>query len=161
MGGGAGLLRVGPVADGAGPQLHREVLADPSRFWGDRDVGHLHHPVWFRQLSTDALVARAHDAALLGYLLGVVTPSVGYVHVVATRRDARSQGVGRALYGAFAATARRARCPALEAVTTPSNTGSLAFHRRLGFTGELIADYAGPGEPRILLRCELSPAGDA
>ena len=76
--------------------VQREVLARLPAFWGARDVALLHHPMWFRQFSLDGCAART-DGALVGYLLGVLTPDFGYVHLVATRLDERRQGIGAAL----------------------------------------------------------------
>ena len=139
----------GPVVVRAeqGVALQREVLAALPEFWGGRDLRPLHHPVWFRQLGGAARTARTPDGRLVGYLLGTRTEELAYVHVVAVRADARGLGVGRALYGNVLA----AGLP-VEAVTTPGNAGSLAFHARLGFSAELVPDWAGPGEPRVLLR---------
>ncbi len=153
---GADGLRAEPVPPGAGPALLAEVLDALPDFWGDRDLRALHHPVWFRQLAGSALVVR-EDGVLLGYLLGTVTPDgAAYVHVVACRGRARGRGIGRLLHTAFAAAAARAGAWRVEAVTTPGNAGSLAFHRALGFSAELVPGYAGPGADRVLLRRELS-----
>jgi len=130
-----------------GAALQGEVLAALGEFWGGRDVRHLHHPVWFRQLGDGARTARTGDGRLAGYLLGTRTPALAYVHVVAVRADARGLGVARALYEDVLASGLP-----VEAITTPGNTGSLAFHARLGFTAELVEDWAGPGEDRVLLR---------
>ena len=136
--------------------FQREVLAMLPAFWDDRDVGHLHHPVWFRQLGATALAARDGTGALLGYLLGAPTPHGGYAHVVAALPAARGQGLGRALYARFAAGVSCGAPATVEAITTPTNTRSVAFHRRLGFTAELVEDYAGPGEDRVHLRADAA-----
>ena len=143
------------MAPGDGPALLAEVLACAPEFWGERDLRALHHPVWLRQFAGDAVVVREADV-LLGYLLGVVTTdSLAYVHLVATRLPARGRGVGRLLHGTFLARAREKGAVRVEAVTTPSNTGSVAFHRRLGFSADLVPDYAGPGQDRVLLSLAL------
>ena len=129
--------------------FQRQVLLLLPAFWDDRDVGHLHHPVWFRQLGATALAARDETGALIGYLLGAPTPHGGYAHVVATLPAVRGQGAGRALYARFAAAITSDAPATVEAITMPTNTGSIAFHRRLGFTAELVEDYAGPGEDRV------------
>jgi RimJ/RimL family protein N-acetyltransferase len=35
----------------------------------------------------------------------------------------------------------------LKAITSVANTGSVAFHRRLGFQVRQVDDYDGPGAP--------------
>ena len=59
-------------------------------------------------------------------------------------------------------------CGALKAITTPENAASIAFHRRLGMSlaGEpgpdgvpVVADYAGPGQPRVVFGKPIGRAG--
>lgn len=45
----------------------------------------------------------------------------------------------------------------LTAITTPGNSGSIAFHRALGFTAETVAGYSGPGADQVVLRRPLHP----
>ncbi len=142
-----------------GPALQAEILAALPEFWGDRDLRSVHQPVWLRQFAGDAIVVRDGEA-LLGYLLGVVTADrLAYVQAVATRLPARGRGVGRLLYETFLDGARARRVRRVEAITTLGNTGSVAFHRRLGFAAETVADYTGPSEDRILFSLELTPPG--
>ncbi|MFD6416882.1 GNAT family N-acetyltransferase [Streptomyces sp. NPDC060194] len=123
--------------------LH-QVLADHPRYWGGRDLRPLHLSTLVHEFPETCLVARAPDG-IRGYLLGFVTPAgTGYVHLVAVRDDARSTGLGRRLHAAFAEAARRQGARRLRAVTSPANTGSVAFHRRLGFDAVHIDDYDGP-----------------
>jgi L-amino acid N-acyltransferase YncA len=76
-----------------------------------------------------------------------VTPAgTGYVHLVAIRDDARGSGLGRRLYAAFADAARGEGALRLKAITSVGNTGSIAFHRRLGFEVAIVDDYNGPGQ---------------
>jgi len=131
------------------------VLAEHARFWGERDVRHLHQMVLVHEFPDTCLVAHGQHG-ILGYLLGFVTPSgVGYIHVVATRDDARGTGLGRRLYLAFAKTAARQGATMLKAITSVANTGSIAFHRALGFEATVVDDYAGPGNPRVVFRRPL------
>jgi hypothetical protein len=59
----------------------------------------------------------------------------------------------------FVEFARRHGCKPVKAITTPSNFGSIAFHRSLGMQllGEsnvagisVVPDYAGLDEPRVV-----------
>ncbi len=133
-----------------GPNLQVEVLGALSDFWDGRDVGHLHHPVWFRQFSDAALAVRAPDGTLGGYLLGCLTRRVAYVHVVAVRPSMRGMGVARDMYEVVLARAAQLGCLTVEAITTPGNAASLALHQSLGFTATLTSDYAGSGQDRVL-----------
>jgi L-amino acid N-acyltransferase YncA len=78
------------------------------------------------------------------------------VHLVATRDDARGSGLGRRLYGAFAEAARREGAVRLKAITSVGNTGSIAFHRRLGFEVRIVEDYNGPGQTMAVFHRDLT-----
>jgi ribosomal protein S18 acetylase RimI-like enzyme len=134
-----------------------EILRTFERFWGDRDFPrNLHHPIFFCEFGDTAFMAR-RDREIIGYLLGFVAPTGdGYIHFVAVRDDARTLGVGRRLYAFFAAAAVQRGATGLKALTSPENTGSQAFHRRLGFTDQTeVTDYAGGGRTRIVMRRPL------
>ena len=128
------------------------ILDDLPAYWGDRDVRHLHHPMFVREFGDTAFVSGAVD----GYLFGFVAPAhVGYIHAVAVHRRARGGGVGRHLHKAFADAARARGATRLKAITGPANADSIRFHERLGFTASLIADYSGPGQDRVILTRDL------
>lgn len=140
-----------------------ELLAAHDEFWDGRDTRFLLHPQWFRQFGGYGLLARDGERPV-GYLLGVVTaaplpgtgdgPGIGYVHAVAVRRGWRRFGLGRQLWGRFGELAASAGARELQAITTPENAGSIAFHTGLGMSAQEVADYAGPGRPRVLFRLE-------
>ena len=57
-------------------------------------------------------------------------------------------------------------CRQLRAITSPQNTGSIRFHRSLGFVpvGEpgaggvpVVKDYGGPGVDRVVLEKPIGP----
>ena len=138
-----------------------EILRNLRRFWGDRDLRHLHHPMFFSEFADTAFIARRADAPseIAGYLLGFVAPTGdGYIHLVAVRDDARALGLGRRLYERFAVVAARRGATALKAITSPENQGSIAFHRRMGFTVTLEEDYQGSGQPRVVMRRPPGPS---
>ncbi|MFE3826780.1 GNAT family N-acetyltransferase [Streptomyces sp. NPDC059092] len=136
-----------------------QVLADHPRYWGERDLRSLHLLALVREFGPTCLVARGEDG-IRGYLFGFVTPTgTGYVHLVAVRDDARGTGLGRRLYGAFAEAARHQGAQRLKAVTSVGNAGSIAFHRSLGFSVEIVADHDGPGRPMAVFHRD-PPFGD-
>ncbi|MFG2790928.1 GNAT family N-acetyltransferase [Streptomyces sp. NPDC048419] len=140
-------------------QVHdlRQVLADHSRCWGERDLRDLHLLALVQEFGETCLVARSADDGILGYLIGFVTPArTGYVHLIATRDDARGTGLGRELYAAFTEAARQQGAVRLKAITSLGNTGSVAFHRSLGFDVRVEEDYNGPGEDRVVFSRALS-----
>lgn len=136
-----------------------EILGSFERFWGDRKlVRDLHHPMFFVEFRETAFVARTGSGEIAGYLLGLVAPTGdGYIHFVAVRDDCRSLGLGRRLYETFERAAVNRGATGLKAITSEGNDGSLAFHRKLGFTDMTrIADYGGSGRTRIVMRKPLS-----
>lgn len=137
-----------------------ELLAEHEEFWDGRDLRALHSAVWFRQFGDRALLAM-DGPVIAGYLCGTVTANgLGYVHLVAVRRGYRGRGIARDLWATFTAEARRAGALLLEAVTSPTNTGSIAFHIRLGMTAEEIPGYSGDDRTTVLFRRELRPPSD-
>lgn len=144
----------------AGTTDVHQVLADHHRYWGERDLRSLHLLALVQEFGETCLVARAPDG-IHGYVIGFVTPArTGYVHLIATRDDVRGTGLGRRLYAAFADAAHRRGAVRLKAVTSLGNTGSIAFHRRLGFATQTVDDYDGPGRPMVVFRRALPLDGD-
>ncbi|WP_328557671.1 MULTISPECIES: GNAT family N-acetyltransferase [unclassified Streptomyces] len=132
-----------------------QVLTDHSRYWGERDLRSLHLLALVREFGSTCLVARAEDG-IRGYVFGFVTPdSTGYVHLIATRDDTRGTGLGRRLYTAFAEAAERHGARRLKAITSIANTGSIAFHRSLGFDVRIVDDYDGPGRAMAVFHRDL------
>lgn len=104
------------------------------------------------------LVIRDEQGAVAAYLFGFIVPQrrVGYVHLVAVRRDRQGQGLGRSLYDRFSRLARERGCHTLKAITTPGNVASIAFHRALGMDAVEVADYAGRGRTRTVFSADLT-----
>jgi N-acetylglutamate synthase-like GNAT family acetyltransferase len=131
-----------------------DTLAD---YWGERDMRARHHPMFIHEFGDTALVMRDGSGGVAAYLFGFFAPTrVGYVHLVGVRADSRRGGLGRRLYGEFETLARQLRATALKAITTTTNHDSIAFHRALGFSATEVADYSGPGDPRIVFWRDLS-----
>ncbi|OFI37046.1 GNAT family N-acetyltransferase [Arthrobacter sp. SW1] len=133
----------------------QELLADHARYWGDRDLRPLHLAALIHEFPSTCLLARTEEG-IGGYIIGFVAPSgVGYVHLIAIRDDMRGTGLGRSLYRAFARAAQRDGARTLKAITSVGNTGSIEFHRKLGFTANVVDDYNGPGRPMVVFAREL------
>jgi GNAT superfamily N-acetyltransferase len=133
----------------------RTVLDDHARYWGERDLRALHLSALVQEFGSTCLVARSEDG-IHGYVIGFVTPDrTGYVHLIATRDDARGTGLGRRPYGAFSEAARRQGAVRLKAITSVGDKGSIGFHRSLGFEVHVAENYSGPGEPRVVFTRDL------
>lgn len=120
-----------------------------------RDLG---HPLFFHELGELNRVVGEQDA-VVGFLFGFVTPRArpaGYVHLVGVHPDHRRGGHGRALYEDFEREVRARGCEQVKAITTLANQASIDFHRSIGWSADEVADYAGPGRPRIVLTKRLA-----
>lgn len=127
-----------------------QILEDMPRYWGERDMRAGHHYPLVHEFGATCLVADSPDG-IRGYLMGWVNPDrVGYVHFIATRDDARGTGLGRRLHAEFARLAAELGATRLKAITSVANTGSVAFHTSIGFVSEVVEDYAGPGQARVV-----------
>ena len=143
------------------------VLSEHDRYWGGRDLRSLHQQVFVHEFGDTCLVARSRGGGppvgILGYLIGFTTPNgTGYIHLVAVRHDARGRGLARMLYAAFGRACTDNGAVRLKAITSVTNSGSIAFHAALGFEAVRVADHAGPGQPRMVFRRPLpftEPAG--
>jgi ribosomal protein S18 acetylase RimI-like enzyme len=132
------------------------ILAELDRFWGGRDVRFLHQKALVQEFGDTCLVARGPDGQIAGYLIGFPAPrGLGYIHAVAVRDSARGTGCGQALYQAFATAVAVHGADRLKAITNVINTGSVAFHRRLGFDVKRVEDYDGPGIPMMVMTRSL------
>jgi GNAT superfamily N-acetyltransferase len=135
-----------------------EIVERMADFWGERDLLALHHPMFVYEFGDSALVIHDERGAVAAYLFGFIIPQqqLGYIHLVAVRRDQRGRGLGRALYERFGQLAGEQGCRSIKAITTRGNTGSIAFHRALGMDAVEIPDYAGSGRARVVFFAEMT-----
>ena len=149
-------LSISPLDEVDAREMREFLLDAQANFWGDRDLSGDHDAYWFHQFVTSGLVAR-YRSEIVGYLLGVI-PHDGpaYIHLVAARSDFRHQGIGRHLYQHFIDHSRQLGVSSVQATTKPESSGAISFHSSMGFSGELIEDYAGPGNPRVFFELKFS-----
>lgn len=138
-----------------------DIREDQIAFWGSDRVLPIHHAMLIEEFGDTAFVVR-DGPTICAYLFGFFaqTGRYFYVHLVAVRDTHRGRGFGRALYAHVDQLARDAGLTAIKAITQPSNTDSIAFHRALGFelTGDgeedglpCMSDYAGRGRHRAVM----------
>jgi len=142
---------------------HARVQAVLGPWWGGLkgDAGALERALLVPRLyfqhftGTSRLVER--DGELAAFLIGFVSqtdPATWYIHFVGVDPALRGQGIGRELYAWFFEQARRRGAKRVKCVTSPENTGSQAYHARLGFAAP-VPDYDGPGLARVVFTREL------
>ncbi len=137
---------------------HARVLAVLSDWWGGRDLSHLLPRLYFQHFNNTSFIVEV-QGQLVGFLIGFLSqsePSNAYIHFVGVHPEHRKQHLGQALYERFFALARARGAHAVRAITGTVNTGSQAFHTRLGFkVSEPIPDYDGPGDDRVTMKKTL------
>ncbi|MEU8888213.1 N-acetyltransferase [Streptomyces sp. NPDC048442] len=147
----------------------RAVTEDdlPGLFALDQEVFGRHaYPYFMLRQLFDAhqgrlLVVDAQDAGdgrLAGYSLTVNTydSKTSWVFGLGVSAGHRSRGVGRALLAEALRMAAEDGVAEVWLSVEPGNRAAIALYRSLGFApGEFHADYLGPGEHRLLMRCPL------
>jgi len=145
-----------------------QILAALPEFWDGRDTRNLHLSFLIHEFGDSAFVIR-DDGRVVAYLFGFLsqTQPVAYVHAIAVRASARRRGLAQTLYAHFVRFARRHGCTHVKAITTPTNAGSIAFHKSLGMQllGEpneagipVVPDYSGRGKSRVVFWKSIEPA---
>ena len=137
-------------------------------WWGGRPVRHLVPRLFFEHFSSTSF-ALVEAAELCAFLIGFQSqsqPHVAYIHFVGVAPDRRSKGHGRLLYSAFFERVAVLGCTEVQCITSPVNSGSIAFHQRMGFslvkTGAeqdgipISLNYAGEGQHRVLFHRQLA-----
>jgi GNAT superfamily N-acetyltransferase len=164
----------------AEPADHARVMAVVDGWWGGRPMAAMLPRLFFVHFrSTSFVVETAGEAPddsgdadgggprLLGFLCGFLSqtyPDEAYIHFVGVDPGTRTVGIGRMLYERFFDAVRAEGRGLVRCVTAPVNTGSVAFHRAMGFEVELPGTtpgrtsgggsddgqaYDGPGEDRV------------
>ncbi|RKT82534.1 Predicted acetyltransferase, GNAT superfamily [Saccharopolyspora antimicrobica] len=156
---------------------HPEIVAAIQRWWSDsrspeaaRELSLLVPRLFLQHFAGTSLVAE-QDGRMAGFLIGFGSAdraADAYIHFVGVDPELRRSGFARRLYGEFFAAAARAGRTRVHCVTSPANTGSIAFHRSMGFelTGgdaeiggiPVHRDYDGAGHDRVCFVREIEPA---
>lgn len=136
-------------------------------WWGGRNMAAMLPRLFFTHFEPWTYVAE-YGGQTLGFLSGFrsqADPSIVYCHFIGIAPEARGRGIGEALYSRLFADALAVGCMEAQAVTSPRNQGSIAFHTRLGFqvipgSREIEGvswhpDYDGPGEDRVRFKRPL------
>jgi ribosomal protein S18 acetylase RimI-like enzyme len=144
------------------------IIAVLDNWWGARRISHLLPRIFFIHFRTTSF-AIEEDGKPIGFLAGFVSqayPDQAYIYFVGIHPNYRGQGLGCRLYTSFFDAVRKLGCSVVRCITSPVNTGSIAFHMRMGFqvenaTGEYQGipcslNYELGGEHRVLFVKSLS-----
>jgi ribosomal protein S18 acetylase RimI-like enzyme len=135
----------------ARPSDYERVIAVVDDWWGGRPMRALLPRLFLDHFADTSLIVE-DEGRLEAFLVGFVSPArpeEAYIHFVGVRPGCRRSGLARALYERFFELVRAGGRTVVRCVTSPMNEGSVAFHRKLGFEAELVADYDGPGADRV------------
>lgn len=133
-------------------------------WWGGRQMADMLPRLFFVHFQDTSFILEENDT-ILGFLIGFVSqthPQEAYIHFVGIHPDHRQQGLGEQLYTHFFEIVRQKGCLSVSCITSPVNTGSIAFHTRMGFDilpgDEVVngvqakANYDGKGQSRVVFR---------
>jgi ribosomal protein S18 acetylase RimI-like enzyme len=144
---------------GLTPDDYDPIVSVVDEWWGRPIAGSLPR-LFFDHFFASSYVVSTRDLPLAGFLVGILSPSVptdAYIHFVGVAPSMRGAGVGRALYDAFFALAVADGRTRVSAITSSVNSGSIAFHQRMGFTvNGPYAGYDGPGKNMVKFTRPLS-----
>ena len=139
----------------AEPADYGRVIGRVNAWWGGRDMAPMLPRLFFVHFEGTSYVIDADDGQLAAFLIGFLSQTdadEAYVHFVGVAPDHRKSGLASELYERFFEAARAAGRTSVHCVTSPENTGSVAFHTRVGFEVEAeVEGYDGSGESRVLL----------
>lgn len=108
------------------------------------------------EASTNVIVAEL-DGAAVGFALMKYGEATAHLLLMAVRRDARRQGVGRALLRWLEAVAVAAGIAHIRLEARADNRQALAFYARLGFAQHALAQgYYAPGIDAVVLERRLA-----
>jgi GNAT superfamily N-acetyltransferase len=147
---------------------HLPVVSVVDEWWGGFHVAPLVQNLFFEHFSSTSFVEDGDDG-IRSFLLGFDSadePHTFYILFVGVRPDLRGTGRGAALYERSFADARSRGRSVARCITGLANTGSIGFHRAMGFDllpGDGVADdgtsfhrdHGGPGIDQVLFRRPL------
>ena len=144
------------------------IILKIDEWWGGRTMTALLPRLFFQHFNDSSWVME-DDGEIVGFVVGFLSQTqddTGYIHFVGVHPAYRSKGLGRQLYEQFFQAMRENGRHIVEAITSPINRGSVAFHTHLGFTiipGDGVVNdipvhrnYDGRGGDRVIFRKVLA-----
>jgi ribosomal protein S18 acetylase RimI-like enzyme len=152
------------------PGDYLPIVTVMNDWWGCRNVSHLLPRLFFEHFRNTSFVIEQDDKIvrqddpIVAFLIGFLSqsqPDEAYIHFVGVHPDYRKQRLGKTLYELFFNTVRQYHRSIVRCITSPVNTGSIAYHIRTGFQIEpqetkmdgvsYDPNHDGIGEPRVHL----------
>lgn len=127
------------------PEDHLSIVEAIPEWWGGRDVRSALPKVFTLHFASTSFVAEC-EGHLAGFLVAFMSPTCldeAYIHFVGVSPKFRKQNLAAQLYEKFFNLARAQKRSKVRCCTSPVNTGSIAFHKKMGFIleeGDSIVD---------------------
>jgi ribosomal protein S18 acetylase RimI-like enzyme len=150
-------MKIRPISE----RDHAPIISVVDEWWGGRRMAGLLPRLFFTHFQDTSFVIE-DDGRIIAFLIGFVSqtnPRHAYIHFVGIHPAHRKRGLGRQLYELFFETVSARGCESVRCITAPINSGSIAFHPRMGFQIEksdrerdgvhYTAHYDGPGQDRV------------
>lgn len=154
---------------------HAAIVRHVQAWWNDsrtseqaRELSLLLPRLFLQHFASTSLVLQ-DETGIRAFLVGFHSqdkPDEAYIHFVGVDPRLRKQGLARTLYNRFLHDAAVAGRREVRAITSPSNAGSIAFHRAMGFELEhgdreidglpVHSDYDGPDQHRVCFRLTMT-----
>ncbi|WP_411122385.1 GNAT family N-acetyltransferase [Streptomyces sp. x-19] len=153
---------------------HSTLVECVQKWWGDsrtpeqaRELSLLLPRLFLQHFAGTSLILE-DETGIRAFLVGFHSADDGhraYVHFVGVDPQLRQRGIARRLYTRFFERAAAAGRTEVSAITSPHNTGSIAFHKAMGFELDpgdhevdgvpVHRDYDGPEQHRVVFRKKL------
>jgi ribosomal protein S18 acetylase RimI-like enzyme len=137
------------------------IISVIDEWWGGRKMSDMLPRLFFEHFCETSFILE-DDRQIVAFLIGFFSQSrsdEAYIHFVGVHPLFSGRGYGRKLYECFFTAMRQGQRTLVRCVTSPINTGSIAFHARMGFQIEpgkaelhgVVYDpnHDGPGENRV------------
>ena len=147
-----------PASRMARPDDYDAIAAVVNQWWGRPVLAALPR-LFLDHFHGSSLVVDGPEGPV-AFLIGILSPSQpgqAYIHFARGRPAGPRPGAGpHGCTKEFWALARADGRSVVKAITAPVNTGSIAFHRAMGFsvTGP-VPDYEGPGRDYMVFERRL------
>lgn len=146
------------------PSDHQKIISVLNDWWGGRDLSWMLPKLFLIHFCNSSFVVEKDDE-LIGFLIGFLSPSranEGYIHFAGVHPDYRGIGIGKFLYDRFFGICIENGRNIIKACTSSVNKGSIAFHRKIGFSIlkgnaeidgiQVTLDYNKSDDPKVLFK---------
>ncbi|MGM0921484.1 MAG: GNAT family N-acetyltransferase [Bacillota bacterium] len=137
-------------------------------WWGGRKMSYMLPRLFFDHFQDTSLIMEK-NGQIIGFLIGFLSQSKqreAYIHFVGVHPLFRKNKTGQRLYNEFFKLVKQHGCQTVRCITSPVNTGSIQFHKKMGFEIEngdktvngvhVTVNYDGENKDRVLFVKRLS-----